>query len=180
MEIFAHAFWVIAIFLILNLSSKFKKKLSIWQAVIWTIIPDIFSFVISFIYVLAGLIFGSLGGDIFHKLLLNSSPIYSLTLFLYAMSHSIIVFLIFFIILSLIFRKPLWPMFGWLIHILIDIPTHGRDAEWATPYLWPLTSPASPGIQWWTNPWFTVINYMLLIIVYVILVIIVKSKKNSS
>jgi len=120
------------------------------------------------------LILGNSQSNGAHTLFSQTSPIFTLTKTLYAMSHSIVIFLIFFILLSLIFRKYLWVMFGWLVHILIDIPTHENSSEWATPYLWPFFSPASPGIQGWTSSWFTPVNYAMLIIVYVILFFVSK------
>lgn len=38
------------------------------------------------------------------------------------------------------FRYGAWPRwyFAWLLHILIDIPTHSRQ-QWAPQFLWPLS-----------------------------------------
>ena len=182
MDTFGHGLWVAAIFWMLNLSGKFKKKFKIWQAVAWGVFPDIFSFTIGFVLVIINLISGLASGGIndgARTLFSQSSPIHTLTMTLYAMSHSALIFLVCFILLSLIFRKPLWVMFGWLIHVLIDIPTHGNSIEWATPYLWPFFSPASPGIVWWTSSWFTPTSYALLIVVYGILIIISRKKNKS-
>lgn len=41
---------------------------------------------------------------------------------------------------------PRWCL-AWLVHILIDIPTHSRQ-YWAPQYLWPLSDQTVDGVSW--------------------------------
>ena len=51
---------------------------------------------------------------------------------LYPAGHSLIVFLVVFAITSIFARRIVYEMLGWLLHILIDIPTHSFS-YYATP-----------------------------------------------
>jgi membrane-bound metal-dependent hydrolase YbcI (DUF457 family) len=83
---------------------------------------------------------------------------------LYNISHSIIVFTIIFIIAYLLFKKPVWILGGWLLHILIDVPTHSYQF-YPTPIFWPISSWKFDGFGW-ANEWFLIADAVLLIIVY--------------
>lgn len=65
-------------------------------------------------------------------------------------------------------RKWPWLMGGWVLHIIIDIPTHTK-AFFATPFLWPLSNFKIDGISWGTL-WFMLINYSALVLVYLLIV----------
>lgn len=39
------------------------------------------------------------------------------------------------------------PARAWLLHILIDIPTHSRK-QWAPQFLWPLSKVSVDGVSW--------------------------------
>ena len=82
----------------------------------------------------------------------------------YNMTHSLIVFAVVFLIVFLITKKWFWPMLGWPIHILIDIPTHSTKF-FPTRFLWPLANYRFDGISWGTW-WFMLLNYSGLIAVY--------------
>jgi hypothetical protein len=56
-------------------------------------------------------------------------------------------------------------MFGWLLHILIDIPTH-LIGHFPTPMFWPLSNFKINGIIYWREPLFMIVDVVLLIIVY--------------
>jgi len=47
------------------------------------------------------------------------------------------------------FRRRAWPkaVTAWLLHILIDIPTHSRK-NWAPAFLWPFSNFTVDGISW--------------------------------
>ncbi|MEZ5357254.1 MAG: hypothetical protein R3F48_00395 [Candidatus Zixiibacteriota bacterium] len=68
---------------------------------------------------------------------------------LYSLTHSLLIFAVVFGIAFLIYKKPIWPLAGWGLHILIDIPTHSR-ALFPTPFLWPISSFTFDGIPWHT------------------------------
>ena len=69
---------------------------------------------------------------------------------------------------------PPWEMFGWFIHILMDIPTH-TGLLYPTLFLWPLSDWYVDGNSWGTK-WFMVINYSVLLIVFLLLGIAGKKK----
>lgn len=170
MDIFSHAFWAAGIFKILNLKG-FKFK--VWKAALWGIFPDLFTFTIPFIFGFVSMIF--LGSSLPHSVFSETSLLFKFTMILYGLSHSIIIFLLVVLLLYLIFKKIYWVMFGWLIHILVDIPSHGQ--EWATPFLWPFSSPVL-GVSWWMNRWVIALNYSLLLLVYISIIIMIGLKKR--
>lgn len=54
--------------------------------------------------------------------------------------------------LSLYTLRKRWPhklLATWLLHILIDIPTHSR-AQWGPRFLWPFSNFAVDGVSWVT------------------------------
>ncbi|MBI3671680.1 hypothetical protein HY249_02705 [Candidatus Azambacteria bacterium] len=93
--------------------------------------------------------------------------IFSLTSALYNISHSLIVFCIVFFAVYLIFKRPVWELGAWLLHILIDIPTHSYKF-FPTPFLWPVSNWKYDGFSW-GNPTFLISNYLSILAVYVLL-----------
>jgi hypothetical protein len=180
MDILAHSLWAAALFSALNLNKKIrnktKEKFSIFKAILWGIFPDLFAFTIPFMFVISGIIFGWITPSTFHSessaqmIFSQLSPLFNLTMILYNIGHSIVIFLAVFLIAYLIFKKPIWILGGWLLHILIDIPTHGGTA-WSTPFLWPLSNFRLDGISWWQNPWIFLLNYVLILAIWIIIVI---------
>ncbi|HUG23739.1 MAG TPA: hypothetical protein VMN83_14560 [Albitalea sp.] len=63
-----------------------------------------------------------------------------------------------------IMRRVWFPLWGWWLHILIDIPTHSAD-YYPVPVLYPITQQGFDGIAW-TTPWFMALNYGLLAATY--------------
>jgi len=171
MDIMAHGLWTGALYSVINSKRKAKERIKILPAVLWGIFPDVFAFTIPFAYMLFGLLFG------FVKLSQFPNPssveplspalhaIFSLTSNLYSFSHSLIIFFAVIAIIYFITRKVYWSMGGWLLHILIDIPSHSYSF-YPTPIFWPLSGWKFNGISW-SNPWFMVINYLALVIVYI-------------
>lgn len=86
---------------------------------------------------------------------------------LYPAAHSLIVFALAFALTAILARRIVFEMFGWLLHILIDIPTHSFS-YYATRFLWPISDIRIDGIPWWT-PWFWIATYAALAVVYFLL-----------
>lgn len=86
---------------------------------------------------------------------------------LYAMAHSVVVFAAVYGVCCLVARRPIVSMTGWLLHILIDIPTHSYS-YYATRFLWPLSDFAFNGVPWW-RAWLWWSTYACLSVAYVIL-----------
>ncbi len=89
------------------------------------------------------------------------------TEFLYQLSHSLVIFAIVAFVVYIIRRRAVWMIVPWLMHILMDIPTHSYKF-YATPFLWPISGWKFNGISWgqW---WFEILNYGALLILYLIL-----------
>lgn len=142
MDIFAHVLWTLIFF--------YKYKY-LRYALIIGILPDLLSWTIYAIYSLikwAG----------FGKPILSSIPSWVFTL--YGITHSIFVFSLIFLLVWLFIGKIPIILLPWLIHIIMDIPSHSREFL-PTPFLWPFSNWYFPGISW-GNPWFMLINYILI------------------
>jgi hypothetical protein len=171
MDSISHALWSSFIARGINLNLKSKEKLNIWFIAFWGMFPDIFAFAIPLIAVCFGLIRGKV-----HLLgwpypgissLESTMPlIYKIIGILYHISHSLIVFIFIFILVTIILRKPILAMSFWGLHILIDIPTH--NGNYPTPFLWPFSDFTINGISW-KLPLLIIINYSLLLIAYMMI-----------
>ncbi len=125
----------------------------------WSAFPDVISFGPG---VAAGLWLRLTGGAVpadGHLL-----PHAHIGLPLYPAAHSLIVFLLVFVLGSLIARRVGTALLGWLLHILIDIPTHS-SRYYPTRFLWPVSDFGIDGIAWWT-PWFWWATYVALAAVF--------------
>ncbi|MBI4439795.1 hypothetical protein HY638_02385 [Candidatus Woesearchaeota archaeon] len=144
MDFIAHGFWSYIIF------HRTKKAL---YAVFFGLLPDIVSWGPYFFYRLfTGASFGK--PDI--------SQIPSWTYTLYGIGHSLIVWLAIIGIVYLILRRVPVYLYAAPLEVLMDIPTHSQEFL-PTPFLWPVSDWAFPGISWgqW---WFMVLNYSLIAI----------------
>lgn len=175
MDIISHALWSWALFKSINLKLKNKKrKFKFWQAAFFGMFPDIISFVIPFI-IFFFIIISQTGFNIAEiNSTIESAPYSTIIEMLYNVSHSLIIFTIVFFLIWLIFKKPVWVMFGWLLHILIDIPTH-LIGHFATPMFWPISNFKINGLIYWREPLFMILDIALLVIVWAI--ILRKEKK---
>jgi hypothetical protein len=86
---------------------------------------------------------------------------------LYPAAHSLVIFALAFAVATLLARRIVYEMLGWLLHILIDIPTHSFS-YYATRFLWPLSDFRIDGIAWWTR-WFWIATYGALAVVYAVM-----------
>lgn len=175
MDIISHALWSGALFKSINLKLK-NKKFNFWHAAFWGIFPDMFAFVIPYIVWFFALLSGKaqLSGVLQAEATTTAFLYYNLVNILYNISHSIIIFLIIFFVAWFIFKKPIWVLCGWLLHILMDIFTH-VTGHFPTPILWPISNFKFDGLIYWRNKWFMIAEILLLIIIYWI--ILGKEKK---
>ncbi len=171
MDILSHGLWAGATYKTIN--KKARKKLNVGLASFWGVFPDILAFTIGFIWLLWNLAFSGLSfADLpnpnsVEPITQDTLFIFQLTSVLYKISHSAIIFFIIFFIAFLIFRRPIWELGGWFIHIIFDIPTHSYKF-YPTPFLWPISGWKFNGFSWGA-PWFLILNYSALIIVYLLL-----------
>lgn len=82
----------------------------------------------------------------------------------YNFTHSLVVWVVVFLSLWALLKKPPWLLAAWLLHIVCDIPTHVMS-YFPTPFFWPLPTPYVDGVPWPT-PWFMAVNYATLVTVY--------------
>jgi hypothetical protein len=150
MDILGHALWGYVVFR--------KKALTKW-AVLMTMMPDLLSFGI---YLVILLFTGRLilGGSEFHTI-----PHY--VTFMYNTTHSLLIAGMFGVFVYLKYRKYLVLVYGWMMHIGIDIFTH-TDTFFPTHILYPVSYVHFSFIRW-SDPWFMITNYSALIVVYSIM-----------
>lgn len=195
MDILAHGLWTAAAAKAANqkLRSAPPKTISVGWSAFWGVAPDLFAFIIPFSVLIFESVFGDLPFGLPHPGSVESLPpdvvrAFSFTPALYRVSHSAVVFTgTFFAVWGMraLSRHrrgtggkdtaaPL-PMLGWLLHILIDIPTH-TPRFYPTPFLWPLSDfNFRYGVSWGT-PVFMVLNYGSLLLVYLFFLLRKKSK----
>jgi len=168
MDIFAHAAWTNIVFY-----KKYKKeRLNRFLSVLFGLLPDFASFSPIFIYgfFTSTKFFDLVGLDLWVVNFANES---------YKYTHSIIIFaLVALLIYFLRGRVWYWPMFGWALHILIDIGTHKNFYE--TPFLFPISDyKFGYGISW-AHPTFMLLNYGLLAVFYICWFFVVRNRKTQS
>jgi len=170
MDIFSHGLWAGALFKFLNFKRKTKEKFSFWLAVFWGMFPDLLAFTIPFTLIILGLVFGGLSISQFRhpESMEPMSPLldsaFNLTGSLYSISHSLIVFVIIFAIAFAVFRKKAFILGAWLLHLVMDIPTHSYQF-YPTPIFWPLSGWKFNGFSW-GNLYFMIADCILLAAVY--------------
>lgn len=165
MDIISHGLWTGALSKIVKIK---KKKFNFWWTAFWGMFPDVFAFVIPGVIFFFVILFQTGFNFSNWSSIIQSSPYLNIIEMLYSISHSLIIFSAVFLLIWLIFKKPVWIMFGWLLHILIDIPTH-KIEHFATPFLWPISNFKIDGLIYWREPLFMIVDIVLLIVVYGIL-----------
>ena len=159
MEIIAHGLWAAAA--AITARNTWGTKIRTGWTVWWAVFPDVLAFGPP---VAAGLWLkvadpAAVAGSYGHLV-----PRVRIGLPLYPAGHSLLVFLLVFGLVALARRRVAWELLGWLLHVLIDIPTHSYS-YYATRFLWPVSDMRIDGVPWWT-PWFWVATYGALAAVY--------------
>lgn len=157
MEVVAHGLWAAAAAIAANRMTE--ARVGIGSAVLWAAFPDAAAFGPSAV---AGLwLLGSGSAPEAGHLV----PHVHIGLPIYPAVHSVVIFLLASGVVSVIARRMVLPVLGWLMHILIDIPTHSFQ-YYATRFLWPLSDLRVDGLAWWT-PWLWAATYAALAVVFV-------------
>jgi hypothetical protein len=172
MDTLSHGFWAGAAYKAVN--NKTDKKLSVGWAAFWGVFPDLFAFTIPITMILLGMLNGTMSSADLPDPTGIEPPMarqmlwpVQLASMLYNYSHSLVIFSLIFGLVYLLKKRPVWELGGWLLHILIDIPTH-TYLFYPTPLFWPLSSWKFDGFSWGT-PWFMIVNYSLLLLTYFLL-----------
>ena len=162
MEIVAHGLWAAAAAIAAKRSTHASVRVgwTIW----WSVFHDVLAFGPS---IAAGLWLRLAGASNSGSADGHVLPHVHVGLPLYPAAHSLIVFLLVFGIATVLARRVVFELFGWLLHILIDIPTHSLS-YYATRFLWPVSGYRVDGIAWWTR-WFWFSTYVALAVVYFLL-----------
>lgn len=172
MDILAHTLWAGAGAKAANAVAKKDNKkfhISVGWAAFFGVFPDLFAFTIPFASRFYYILFGGVGaGSLFGRPVAVEGQFqggFSLAQNLYQYSHSLVIWALVFAIVWAIFKRPRYELLGWALHILIDIPSHVIDF-FPTPFLFPLSDYRFPyGIQW-SNQWYMIINYSLLLLIW--------------
>jgi hypothetical protein len=153
MDIVSHGLWG-------GIAFGRKSRSSFWLAFVIGLAPDLFSFGVLWTAATLGL---AQKPDFSHGTPPESSiPQY--VHHLYNVTHSLIVFFVVFIVIWLFLKRPVWELFAWGLHILVDVPTHSY-AFFPTPILWPLIDWKFDGWQW-NTPTILIPNFVILLLLY--------------
>lgn len=166
MDIVSHGLWG-------GLAFGRKNRRSFWIAFFCGIAPDLFSFGIFSAMNILGLVSGPDWS--------NGPPdprsIPDYVYHLYNMTHSLVMFAVVFLVVWAIRKKPLYELFAWPLHILMDIPTHSTQF-FPTPFLWPFVDYRVDGIPW-SHPYIFFPNWIFLILLYLYFFVYRKRKIKS-
>jgi hypothetical protein len=162
MEMVAHGLWAAAGAISVKRSTG--ARIGVGWAVWWAVFPDVLAFGPSFA---AGLWLRLVSGPLSVPAEGHILPHVHFNLPLYPAGHSLIVFLVVFGIVTILACRIVFQMLGWLLHIVLDIPTHSLS-YYATRFLWPISDYRIDGIAWWT-PWFWAATYGALGVAYFLL-----------
>ena len=158
MDIFAHALWTAAAGV--SVRRRFRPPIHLGWLIFWGVFPDVFSFTIPAVV----RIWWYATGVTPHLLPdAKSPPHFQFVWQLYYGSHSLVMFGIVFGMFWLLRKRPALELLGWVLHILIDVPTH--QGIFALHFLWPLSSFSVSGFRW-ENRWFLIANYSSLLLLY--------------
>lgn len=171
MDIFSHGLWAAAAAKGMN-QAQDKRRLNVWAAMLWGVFPDLFAFSIPFIWLMWSLSFGDAslanfhGGRPFISEPTGGNEVWAFQLSrtLYNVSHSIVIFSVVFFGVWAYFKQARLELLGWLLHILMDVPTH-TYAFLPTPVLWPIFDWKFNGFSW-GQPWFLLLDYSLLLLTF--------------
>lgn len=153
MDIVSHGLWGAIAF-------GRKSRSSFWLAFVIGLAPDLLSFGI---FLTAAMLGYSEAPD-FSNGTPPESSIPSYVHHLYDATHSFVVFLVVFLSAWFYLKRPLWELWAWGLHVLLDVPTHSY-AFFPTPVLWPLFAWKFNGWQW-TTPHILIPDFVLLSALY--------------
>lgn len=96
----------------------------------------------------------------------------------YRLTHSLIVFGCVVVVVMVWQRQVPWLLFGWLLHIVIDMATHSQEYV-ATQFLYPFSEVAFDGVAWAT-PSMIALNYAVLVTVYAVWVLRARGRQRTA
>ena len=154
MDIVSHGLWGAIAF-------GRRTRRSFWLAFIVGIAPDVLSFGILTVAAMLGLA----DSPDFSRGTPPESSIPQYVHHLYNITHSLVVFLVVYLAVWLLVKRPIWELSAWGLHVFMDIPSHSF-AFFPTPFLWPVFD-WKVNVCQWMSPSIFIPNAVLLIFVYV-------------
>lgn len=154
MDIISHGLWGGALF-------GRKNRRDFWWSFVFGIAPDFLSFGVFTIMTILGLASSPNWRE-------GPPPESSIPFYvhsLYNLTHSLVIFILVFTLFYFFRRKIFYPMFAWLLHILLDIPTHSTEF-FPTPFLWPFFDNIRVNGIPWVHPLIFIPNIILLFTIY--------------
>ena len=156
MDILAHALWGLIFFDSLDMN--------LYLIILFSLLPDFSAFSFEFVKLILGFKkFPHSKEEARKKIPRYVGKIYNFT-------HSLVLVGCLFLILFIFYRSFSWYILPWILHILLDIPSHPRDF-FGTPIFYPFSSYKFDGYEW-GKKWFMIVNYSLiaigLVIVYLL------------
>ena len=149
MDVVSHGLWSYVGARAMNLRSD-GLRVRPFLAAAFGILPDLIAFTPLTIWSAVQLVSGNAhlaGHRAAEEYIARNVPwLQTLTTELYGASHSLLLWAVVFGLL-LAFRLRWREWFAWLLHILVDIPTHSRES-YPTPALWPLSDWTFDGVTW--------------------------------
>lgn len=161
MDIFAHAIWtnILATIARRRQEKMHRRLLSVAWTTFWGVFPDLFAFTVPFIMGIWGWIVGT--GFMYGRTNIATG----LAPTLYNYSHSLVIWAVVFVIVWVISKRPRWELLGWVLHIFIDVPSHG-NGFYLTPIFFPLSGwKFTHGVSW-AHPLFMMINYSAMLVAW--------------
>ena len=153
MDVLSHGLWGAIVF-------GRRTRTRFWLTFLIGMAPDLLSFGILTLAAMLGL---AEQPDFSHGTPPESS-IPSYVHHLYHATHSLVVFLLVFVLVWVSAKQPVWELSAWGLHVVMDIPLHSADF-FPTPFLWPLSEWTFNGWQWMT-PSILIPDILLLILLY--------------
>jgi hypothetical protein len=162
MDIITHVLWGLIVF---------HKLDNYWIVVIMSIFPDVVSFAFPYIQVLYSKkvrknFFSGLKklwmkkGDMTADEMFGGMP--KIVRQIYNITHSMPLIGSIFLIVYLISPQSSYYVLPWLLHVIIDIPSHSKD-NFSTQFLYPFSKFSIDGFPS-TRPLFQIINYGLIVL----------------
>lgn len=166
MDVFAHVLWTNAVYY-----SKYRaEKVQRYWAAAFGVLPDLAGFTPAFFYMLFS------GNRFSRELYESGAGVFRFASEAYNYTHSLVIFTVAMLVVAGLRRgKIWWPMWGWALHIVIDIFSHKGFYE--TPFLFPLSGYRFSHGMAWAHPTFMLINYSALAAVYLVWFFVLRKKK---
>ncbi len=157
MDILAHGLWTQLVF-------KDSPPETRILAVALSIAPDAIAFIPNIVYAMFSKkwkVWMHVNEETFDTVAKEVPPwVYRI----YDVTHSIPLWIVGFAIVWMVIGHVPWVAFAWLMHILIDIPTHTKKF-FPTPFLWPISRFTIDGLPW-ERRWYMAANYGSLALLY--------------